>query len=102
MKHKHHASIFSYSYFDAIINGQVQPVTITIFTDVNGNKYYNHILETEEKGTKNKDLSVPPARITKNSNSIPPIDKSSTPSVEQELEKVNTVDNTKIVPYKED
>ena len=27
---------------------RIQPVTITIFTDVNGNKYYNHILPSED------------------------------------------------------
>ncbi|MBR3624232.1 MAG: hypothetical protein IKN43_12890 [Selenomonadaceae bacterium] len=48
VKNKRDASQYSYLHSETMINGKRQPVTITIFTDVNGNKYYNHILPNEE------------------------------------------------------
>ena len=76
VKDKRDASYYSYLHAEAIIDGKIQPVTITIFTDVNGNKYYNHILPAEENSQKNKDLSVPLAQAAKTGDGIPAIDKS--------------------------
>ena len=77
VKKKRDASYYSYLHAEAVIDGKVQPVTITIFTDVNGNKYYNHILPAEENTQKSKDLSVPPAQAAQEDDGIPAIDKSS-------------------------
>ncbi|MBR3723693.1 MAG: DEAD/DEAH box helicase family protein, partial [Selenomonadaceae bacterium] len=76
VKNKRDASQYSYLHTEATIDGKRQPVTITIFTDVNGNKYYNHILPNEEQAEKTKDSPVPPAQATNNSNGIPAIGKS--------------------------
>lgn len=94
VKNKRDASQYAYLHTEAIIDGQKQPVVITIFTDVNGNKYYNHILPIEEKGTKSKDSSVPPAQATQESDGIPAIDEpsvtSSIPQGQQEVTHKNT------------
>ena len=93
IKDKRNASSYSYLHSTAIIDGKKQNVTITIFTDVNGNKYYNHTLPDEEGTNKKEALSVPPAQATKNSNGIPAIDRaSSTLIISQKAEKGNNVD----------
>ena len=90
VKNKRDASQFSYLHTEAVIDGKPQPVTITIFTDVNGNKYYNHILPTEEHGGNTKDPSVPPAQATQNDSGIPAIDGSSVDSsIPQQKSKRN-------------
>ncbi len=48
VKNTRDASQYAYLHTEAEIEGKMQPVTITIFTDVNGNKYYNHILPSED------------------------------------------------------
>ncbi|WP_296818375.1 LPD38 domain-containing protein [uncultured Megasphaera sp.] len=93
IKNKRNASSYSYLHSTAIIDGKKQNVTITIFTDVNGNKYYNHTLPDEEGTNKKEALSVPPAQATKNSNGIPAIDRvSSTSIIPPKAEKGNKVD----------
>lgn len=93
IKDKRNASSYSYLHSTAIIDGKKQNVTITIFTDVNGNKYYNHTLPDEEGTNKKEALSVPPAQATKNSNGIPAIDRvSSTSIIPPKAEKGNKVD----------
>ena len=93
IKDKRNASSYSYLHSTAIIDGKKQNVTITIFTDVNGNKYYNHTLPDEEGTNKKEALSVPPAQATKNSNGIPAIDRvSSTSIIPPKAEKGNNVD----------
>lgn len=93
VKNKRNASSYSYLHSTAIINGKKQNIIITIFTDVNGNKYYNHTLPDEEGTNKKEALSVPPAQATKNSNGIPAIDRaSSTSIISQKAEKGNNVD----------
>jgi hypothetical protein len=93
VKNKRNASSYSYLHSTAIIEGKKQNVIITIFTDVNGNKYYNHTLPDEEGTNKKEALSVPPAQATKNSNGIPAIDRApSTSIISQKAEKGNNVD----------
>lgn len=93
VKNKRNASSYSYLHSTAIIDGKKQNVIITIFTDVNGNKYYNHTLPDEEGTNKKEALSVPPAQATKNSNGIPAIDRaSSTSIISQKAEKGNKPD----------
>ena len=76
VKNVRNASQYAYLISEAIIEGEVQPVTITIFSDVNGNKYYNHILPKEELNDESKkSLSVPSAQATEKSDGIPTIDK---------------------------
>ncbi len=52
VKNKRDASQYAYLHTEAEIGGTMQSVTITIFSDANGNKYYNHILPKEEKNDK--------------------------------------------------
>ena len=52
-KTKRAASQYTYLYATAKIDGKEQPVEITVFTDTNGNRYYNHILPLEEKNKRN-------------------------------------------------
>lgn len=93
VKNKRNVSSYSYLHSTAIIEGKKQNVIITIFTDVNGNKYYNHTLPDEEGTNKKEALSVPPAQATKNSNGIPAIDRApSTSIISQKAEKGNNVD----------
>ena len=49
VKNTRDASQYAYLHTEAEIDGETKPVTITIFTDANGNKYYNHILPSEDK-----------------------------------------------------
>ena len=69
-KDKRNASQYSYLHSSAEINGQIQDINITIFTDANGNKYYNHNIIQNEKS-----LPVHSAQATQESNGIPTIDK---------------------------
>lgn len=93
IKDKRNASSYSYLHSTAIIDGKKQNVTIAIFTDVNGNKYYDHTLPDEGGTNKKEALSVPPAQATKNSNGIPAIDRvSSTSIIPPKAEKGNKVD----------
>ena len=75
LKDKRNASQYSYLHSTANINGTVQDINITIFTDANGNKYYNHNITSNDKSK--KDSPVHLAQATKNSDGIPIIDKSS-------------------------
>ena len=69
VKNKREAKQYIYLNSQAVINGNAEPVVITIFEDVNGNRYYNHILPVEE--TNNGSLPVYPAQATENSDGIP-------------------------------
>ena len=66
----------------ATIDGKEQPVEITIFTDVNGNRYYNHILPMEENNKRS--LSVYPAQASENGDGIPTV-RQQAPSVDSNI-----------------
>lgn len=70
-KTKRAASQYTYLYTTAKIDGKEQPVEITIFTDVNGNRYYNHILPLEEKNKRN--LPVYSAQASASEDGIPTV-----------------------------
>jgi len=73
-KTKRNAYQYTYLESSAIIDGVKQPVEITVFTDVNGNRYYNHILPLEELGAqKNRSLPVYPAQAPNDRNGIPAV-----------------------------
>lgn len=48
VKDKREAKQYTYLMTHAIVGGKRENVIVTIFTDANGNKYYNHILNDEE------------------------------------------------------
>ena len=88
VKNKREASQYSYLHTIANINGKNEAVTISIFTDVNGNKYYNHILDSEEIENK-KGTPVYSAQATDNSDGIPTVQRSFVGSnVSQNQQKV--------------
>ena len=72
VKHTRDASCYAYLHTAAEIDGAIKPVTITIFTDANGNKYYNHILPSEDKKYNQKDLSVPLAQAAQRTTAFQP------------------------------
>ena len=81
VKDKRNASQYSYLRSTAEINGNVEDVNITIFTDANGNKYYNHNIVGNVENE--KDLPVHSAQATKTDDGIPTIDKSSDKNITQ-------------------
>ena len=73
-KTKRNAYQYTYLESSAVVDGVEQPVEITIFTDVNGNRYYNHILPLEElEAQKNRSLPVYPAQAPNDRNGIPAV-----------------------------
>lgn len=73
-KTKRNAYQYTYLESSAVVGGVEQPVEITIFTDVNGNRYYNHILPLEElEAQKNRSLPVYPAQAPNDRNGIPAV-----------------------------
>ena len=66
----------------AIIDGKEQNVEITIFTDVNGNKYYNHVLPEEEN--KKRSLSVYPVQAP---------ERNGIPAIRQQASSTNSISN---------
>ncbi|MBO6292009.1 MAG: hypothetical protein J6N51_07120 [Selenomonas sp.] len=92
-KNKRNASQYTYLTSKAIIEGKEQPVEITIFTDANGNRYYNHILPMEEQNKRS--LSVYPAQASNEESGIPAVRQqasstSSIPQGQKEVEKKNS------------
>ena len=88
-KNKREAIQYSYLKSKAIIDGKEQNVEIKIFTDVNGNKYYNHVLPEEEN--KKRSLSVYPAQAPER-NGIPAIRQQA--SSNNSISKSETTNNT--------
>lgn len=88
VKNKREAKQYTYLHTEAVIDGKTEPVTITIFTDVNGNRYYNHILGNEEH-TK-KELPVYPAQASKEGDGIPTMQQLSNESVSQDKKSDNS------------
>lgn len=74
----------------AIVGGKRENVIVTIFTDANGNKYYNHILNDEEN---KKRPPVYPAQAANKSDGIPAMrEPFSTSIIPQKAEKWNKPD----------
>ena len=87
LKDKRNASQYSYLHSTAIVNGEVRDVNITIFTDVNGNKYYNHNLN--EGGKSTEGLPVHLAQASQEKDGIPIIGKPSDKRISQDAEQDN-------------
>lgn len=82
-KNKREAIQYSYLKSKAIIDGKEQNVEITIFTDVNGNKYYNHVLPEEEN--KKRSLSVYPVQAP---------ERNGIPAIRQQASSTNSISNS--------
>lgn len=82
-KNKREAIQYSYLKSKAIIDGKEQNVEITIFTDVNGNKYYNHVLPEEEN--KKRSLSVYPVQAP---------ERNGIPAIRQQASSINSISNS--------
>ncbi|WP_294025504.1 hypothetical protein [uncultured Megasphaera sp.] len=90
VKDKREAKQYTYLMTHAIVGGKRENVIVTIFTDANGNKYYNHILNDEEN---KKRPPVYPAQAANKSDGIPAMrEPFSTLIIPQKAEKRNKPD----------
>nr|DAE69725.1 MAG TPA: PLxRFG domain protein [Caudoviricetes sp.] len=90
VKDKREAKQYTYLMTHAIVGGKQENVIVTIFTDANGNKYYNHILNDEEN---KKRPPVYPAQAANKSDGIPAMrEPFSTSIIPQKAEKWNKPD----------
>lgn len=90
VKDKREAKQYTYLMTHAIVGGKRENVIVTIFTDANGNKYYNHILNDEEN---KKRPPVYPAQAANKSDGIPAMrEPFSTSIIPQKAEKWNKPD----------
>lgn len=90
VKDKREAKQYTYLMTHAIVGGKRENVIVTIFTDANGNKYYNHILNDEEN---KKRPPVYPAQAANKSDGIPAMrEPFSTSIIPQKTEKWNKPD----------
>ena len=83
----------------AVIRGVPQKVVITIFTDANGNHYYNHILPSEEYYDGNKKgLPVYPAQASTKGDGIPAVRQSSSTHIipHEQKEGTKNLDSAKV------
>lgn len=90
-----------YTYLEsyAVIRDIPQKVVITIFTDANGNHYYNHILPSEEYYDGNKKgLPVYPAQASAKGDGIPAVRQSSSTHIipHEQKEGTNNLDSAKV------
>ena len=86
LKNKRNASQYSYLHSSAMINGKIRDVNITIFTDANGNRYYNHNLNGNAKTVEG--LPVHLAQAPQEKDGIPIIGKPSEENITQSEEPV--------------
>lgn len=90
VKDKREAKQYTYLMTHAIVGGKRENVIVTIFTDANGNKYYNHILNDEEN---KKRFPVYLAQAANKSDGIPAMrEPFSTSLIPQKAEKRNKPD----------
>lgn len=93
VKDKREAKQYTYLMTHAIVGGKRENVIVTIFTDANGNKYYNHILNDEEN---KKRPPVYPAQAANKSDGIPAMrEPFSTSIIPQKAEKWNKPDEVR-------
>lgn len=96
-----------YTYLEsyAVIRDIPQKVVITIFTDANGNHYYNHILPSEEYYDGNKKgLPVYPAQASAKGDGIPAVRQSSSTHIipHEQKEGTKNLDPAEEKPEKAD